>query len=105
METLLSLAFLVMMAVPVAFLFMVTGRLGPLNLPDSFGKHCEACEATWAVLYRNRCPKCRVRLSESNMFTSAEAWRAGLEAAKSDAVMAEALEMARARRRGVQGKE
>jgi hypothetical protein len=96
-----ELIFFAFLAVPFVFLFFVTGKFGPIRLPDTWAKHCESCGKEWGVLHRTRCPRCSIALGKSNVFTTAKDWRLGKEAAKHDPVLAETLKRAAERRKAL----
>ena len=94
--------FLLLLIVPPGvFLFFVTGKFGPIRLPDTWAKHCESCGKEWSVLHRTRCPRCGITLGKSNLFASAKDWRLGKEADRDDPLVAEALRLAAEHRKAL----
>ncbi len=93
--------FIVIFIVPFVFLFLVTGKFGPIRLPDSWAKHCESCGETWSVLHRTRCPRCGIPLGQSNVFATAKDWRLGRQAAAHDPGLAATMKTAAERRKAL----
>ena len=98
LSDIISGIFLIILFTSGIFLFFVTGTIGPLHLPDSYAKHCEACGTIWHVIYRRWCPKCGILLSQSNMFTTVNSWKDAKELSLQDKVHARAFELAEQKR-------